>query len=194
MDVDTWGPGAVTSVKCRLKTVCSISLSLTTAHARGRHLIGLEPPALHCSCLPGSQEERGITDRLDLKHCYGPTWVAGAPGSPFNHLESRLFQGTDATCVCLAFVCPWIQVPAGSQKVWGTANNLNLNKELKSLKDRIHAEAREWEGKKRGKEIHLLEEIEKYTEIWVGVILDLYFPWSVNTYLHFTPNLMIYRK
>ena len=41
-------------------------------------------------------------------------------------------------------------------------------------------EVREWEGKKRGKEIDLLEEVEKHTEIWVGVISDMYFPWSVN--------------
>lgn len=42
-------------------------------------------------------------------------------------------------------------------------------------------------GKKRGKEIDLLEEVEKYTEIWVGVIFDMYFPWSVNIPTYISP-------
>lgn len=46
----------------------------------------------------------------------------------------------------------------------------------------------------RRKEVILLKEIEKYREIWIGLILMHISHDLLNPYLLFTPNLSIYRK
>lgn len=73
-----------------------------------------------------------------------PPDASGALGVLFNHLELEAVSRYRCNLVfVLLLFAPEYKYSAGSQKAWGTANNFNLNKELKSLKDRIHVEARE---------------------------------------------------